>query len=277
MEGDPHAFMTLPSKSAVTVKVSQFINRVHLQSQFSDCVVCSQEVQTSHTETFTLNDIPNLFCLHPINAHGDQDLYRGALVHSPSVVWDRDGVFASVCRRCLGHLKHGLSPPDSLAAGHWTGSPPLPLINLTLVEKVLVARQPAAVYVISREAELTPRSNNDFHQVLQAPASQTMPMPTDELASFFKLADAKSTLRTAPQCFRVRRAKIEEALIWLKDNNPFYNDIVISRDRLEALPCDGVPKLLNQHVTGNGLTPKSVSHREHFFSHILPRQIFKDL
>ena len=38
--------------------------------------------------------------------------------------------------------------------------------------------------------------------------------------------------------FRVRRHRVEEALRWLKDNNPAYGD-VIDGARIENLPEDG--------------------------------------
>ena len=39
--------------------------------------------------------------------------------------------------------------------------------------------------------------------------------------------------------FRVRRHRVEEALRWLKDNNPAYGDVVIHGARIENLPEDG--------------------------------------
>ena len=41
--------------------------------------------------------------------------------------------------------------------------------------------------------------------------------------------------------FRVRRVKVLDALLWLKANNRFYQDIGIDFDNISALPLDGVP------------------------------------
>ncbi|KAF8310518.1 hypothetical protein F5887DRAFT_910779 [Amanita rubescens] len=42
--------------------------------------------------------------------------------------------------------------------------------------------------------------------------------------------------------FRIRRNYIQEALVWLKANNPrFYGHIRISSKHLDSLPDDGVP------------------------------------
>jgi len=38
--------------------------------------------------------------------------------------------------------------------------------------------------------------------------------------------------------FRVRRRKIEEALVWLKANNKWYRNVTISEERLSQLPMD---------------------------------------
>ncbi|CAH3027171.1 unnamed protein product, partial [Porites evermanni] len=39
--------------------------------------------------------------------------------------------------------------------------------------------------------------------------------------------------------FRARRHRVEEALRWLKGNNPAYGDVVIDGARIENLPEDG--------------------------------------
>jgi hypothetical protein len=39
--------------------------------------------------------------------------------------------------------------------------------------------------------------------------------------------------------YSVRRQKIQEALLFLKNNNSAYTDIIISQDRLNSLPVDG--------------------------------------
>ena len=38
--------------------------------------------------------------------------------------------------------------------------------------------------------------------------------------------------------FRVRRQKVEDALLWLKANNKWYQNVTISQERLSQLPVD---------------------------------------
>ena len=46
--------------------------------------------------------------------------------------------------------------------------------------------------------------------------------------------------------FRVRREKILNALLWLRANNTFYQDIDIDHDRIHTLPEDGIPLGIQQ-------------------------------
>jgi hypothetical protein len=41
---------------------------------------------------------------------------------------------------------------------------------------------------------------------------------------------------------RVRRDHVLAALLWLKQNNPFYKNIEINLSALNALPLDGIPE-----------------------------------
>ena len=40
--------------------------------------------------------------------------------------------------------------------------------------------------------------------------------------------------------FKVRNSKVLQALTWLKNNNPFYRNIVIDEENLNTLPDNGV-------------------------------------
>ncbi len=48
-------------------------------------------------------------------------------------------------------------------------------------------------------------------------------------------------MRGLPGIFHVRREHVLRALLWLKENNPLYHDIIISNDNLSNLPSSGVP------------------------------------
>ncbi|PKC51701.1 hypothetical protein RhiirA1_356316, partial [Rhizophagus irregularis] len=39
--------------------------------------------------------------------------------------------------------------------------------------------------------------------------------------------------------FKVRRDKVTQALIWLKQNNRYYANVIIDHEILQSLPIDG--------------------------------------
>jgi hypothetical protein len=47
--------------------------------------------------------------------------------------------------------------------------------------------------------------------------------------------------KTLPGFLRVNRARVRDALQWLKKNNPLYQNIDICKERLNDLPIDNVP------------------------------------
>jgi hypothetical protein len=55
---------------------------------------------------------------------------------------------------------------------------------------------------------------------------------------------------------KVNRRCVQAALVWLKENNPLYQEIEISKEQLDEYPCDGVPDeitSLAQHLPNEGI------------------------
>ena len=55
--------------------------------------------------------------------------------------------------------------------------------------------------------------------------------------SFHSFVNIENTHRDC----RVRRKRVLDAILWLKDNNPYYKDITLNRAALQQLPEDDVP------------------------------------
>ena len=60
----------------------------------------------------------------------------------------------------------------------------------------------------------------------------------------------------------VRRRKVQDALLWLLQNNPHYKDVTISNHALESLPIDGVPSeiMTVESVSENGVDEITPTH-----------------
>ena len=119
------------------------------------------------------------------------------------------------------------------------GAVPQCLENLTQIEEMLIARACPIMTVYRKHGGQRGYSGH----VLNLP--QNIQEFLDKLPTKVSaLPILHITRRGASNTqahFRVRRAKVLDALLWLKANNGFYQDIEIDFDNISALPVDGVP------------------------------------
>ncbi len=166
---------------------------------------------------------------------------------------------------------------------------------LTLAERILVARYYPAAYIF----KLFPKKKNakswdqtqmysalrgnvstyrlDPKQVAGIVDPHIMPPPAKILSSTIGvtfLGPSGLPEKTMPDTFRVQRARIRACLLWLKEYNPLYADIIISEENLRQLPDDGIPEeliLSARHTTDidvlcledDGYVPIDVDDDEH--------------
>ena len=57
--------------------------------------------------------------------------------------------------------------------------------------------------------------------------------------------------------FTVRKSKVDRASVWLKENNPHYNDIIINSKILDPLPENGSILNLIPQLTGEQSTDEN--------------------
>ena len=160
----------------------------------------------------------------------------------------------SKCKRCLRERKKPGLPPMFSAANDMHASPaPLCLQVLNQIEQACVAR----LAVVMRIYRVTGGGmfmkghcisfNNDLpefaHRLLQLP-----PLP-NELPIIAIVAPGQ------PVPIRANRDKILTALLWLKQNNPYYEDLEIDTAALELYP-DNDNDLVQgiQHIEDPGVT-----------------------
>ncbi|KAH9001655.1 hypothetical protein EDB92DRAFT_1788433 [Lactarius akahatsu] len=176
---------------------------------------------------------------------------------------DRTGVlFANICQSCASDLRRDKKPLLSLANEMWVGDVPLELQVLTLPERILVGRFFPAVYIV----KLYPKKKGarswattglqsglrgnvssyrlNTQDVVHMTDGQLMPPSSSILAATIGVTfvgPKNLPQKTLPGFLRVNRTCVRDALLWLKRNNPVYEDIIISSDRLNELPIDGIP------------------------------------
>ena len=85
-----------------------------------------------------------------------------------------------------------------------------------------------------------------FRQEVNEPA-QIFPRLPNEI-NFIRVR--KIGKKETSKDYSVRRLKVQNALLFLKNNNPAYSDLIISQERLETLPENGeLPDILTVECT----------------------------
>ncbi|KAK3922585.1 ATP-dependent DNA helicase [Frankliniella fusca] len=124
------------------------------------------------------------------------------------------------------------------ANGMDPGDLPEQLTDLSFVEQQLIAKVHPVVSVYRiRKGEQLKYSGQviNFPQNVQE-ICNVLPQTVQTLQSILTIRVEGSD---GYKDFQVRRQKVYDALVWLKINNPFYEDIELSTENIQLLPEDG--------------------------------------
>jgi hypothetical protein len=220
------------------------------------CMVCSIEIEEyEESRVMDLQSIPNKVLLIPEAYHHGHVLHDGMLLDM-NAVWEENGTYwGHICNTCFRDLGDTIPPVLSLANGSWVGQVPPALQGLTLVEQALVALHPHTTYRIEFEGDEGSPSAVVHSRLVHPLAADNMepakslPAPMEVLYGAFDvvLPVGLGFNEASLECLMVRRQKVLDALLWLKDHNHFYHDVALSGERLSKLPLRGVPIFLLQH------------------------------
>lgn len=172
--------------------------------------------------------------------------------------WERDAANPSasltiqMCPECAVALAKSKPTLPALALANDTFSlpPPPELQDLSLGEQLFISRGFALRRLRSLAATNDPLSRQkgiigtaiafpqDPTTVLRALPS-TAEHIADYISVFFTTEDCRD-LRFAPE-YVVRRARVQAALLWLIQHNPFYMDLVLDFAAIAELPEEGIP------------------------------------
>lgn len=111
------------------------------------------------------------------------------------------------------------------------------LSNMSDAEQMPIARLAPTVHVnLLKHGGIASKGHCiAFPQAVQEPATILPHLPAEVDIIRVRREGKDDTHKD----FRVRRHHVEQALRWLKDNNPAYADVVIDCARIESLPEDG--------------------------------------
>lgn len=254
--------MASPSQEKLDDIISRFIDSTGNKAlKIVACGSCAREMNIHECDKILLDDIPNKHHLIPHTTHPAHNLVNGLLIHAPGLVNSKPTIY--LCYECLHQLKIDKRPSLSLSNGMWIGDVPPQLQNLTLPERLLLAKYFPSAYIV----KLFPKHKNahtwdrsQMHSALKGNVSTyrldprqvasmidgtKFPRPARILSAIIGITFVgPKGLResTMPGMFKVRRWRVREGLLWLKENNALYSDIEISEERLSELPEDSIPK-----------------------------------
>nr|GAT44847.1 predicted protein [Mycena chlorophos] len=156
----------------------------------------------------------------------------------------------------------------------WIGKVPFELQILTLPEQLLVSIYFPAAYIIKVYPKRNPKNHTQddgrkppaanlklrgnvssfrlpTSQIADMVAGNMVPRPSLILAAIIGVSFVgvgKAAMTVVPGICRVRRQRVFEALLWLKEHNRLYTNMTISEDNLRSLPEDGVPDEITRNI-----------------------------
>ena len=259
LEGD---FMREPTSEEKAESLANFVDSTNkLALTFTPCGSCARELLAINTAVVSVESIPHKEHLVPATPHRSHNLTSGLLLYLPALNEDNSSV--SICNECMQSLKKDRRPKFSLANDMWVGDVPRELKGLTMPERTLIAKYYPAAYIVKlypKQKGARGWDKSQMHNGLKGNVS-TYRLDPSQVASMIdgRMYPASAKILSAtigvtfvgprgivqatmPAMFRVRRWRVREALLWLKTNNPLYEDIEISEERLQELPENGIPE-----------------------------------
>jgi len=265
-------FLHPPASETLARCYNAFVSGTGNQALSSQvCAVCATEHPANEGEKALLSELAHRDLLKPAKSHPAHQLFgEDGILLSPAHVWQEDDEEVCwVCRPCHTSLSRGELPELALANDLWVGPVPPCLEILTLPEQMLIARHYTRVYVFkmypkrgggtwlpSDQRQRGMKGNVvsfrwNTNRVVDMLEGKIAPRQLKTLASVIAVSfigSGKLPERWLRATFRVRRQRVLDALLWLKQNNPLYHDIEIDMDRINQLPEDDVPEAITANI-----------------------------
>ncbi len=225
-----------------------------------NCGICG--IQAHSYDVVSLEDLPNKEKLLTSNFVTVLEEYDnlGYVLDSSGI----NGTEVTCCKECLYSLQTNSIPPCSVANNLQIGSCPPELMNLTIIEKILIAAFRTSICVIKfKEIAGTGTEQKgvkgqtitfpqDVESILSNIQASVLPQDPECLPDIIKVVFIGSkppTRRQLLNVLQVRRKKVFTALHWLKMHHPQYSNITIDDRIINKLPLKGIPPTVWQTMS----------------------------
>lgn len=231
------------------------------------CCSCGGLFERFDMEKRNLQTLPNKELLKPNEPHAAHVFIEDMLLEKKGTIDEDHVVYGYFCYACWNDLNHLKLPKFSLANNTWIGDIPFKLLILTVPERILILIFYPAVHVYKLYPKLIQgkwfnmlneklRGNVSTYRLhpqrmVDALSGSMLPQKPEVLASLISVTMVgkkrceESTLRGLLQ---VRRWRMLDAVVWLKQNNPFYYNISIDEDALNQFPEEGIPQSILANI-----------------------------
>ena len=180
-----------------------------------------------------------------------------------------DNETISFCKDCYSHIRKSKTPPLSLANNLLLGDVPPELQGLTVVEESMIARCRAKICIIQLKAQensVLPNAQRALHGHIiiypQKPDNllHVLPPTINEACTPICVVfvgsrpPSQQWLREKAKPLIVRQERVRTALLWLKEHNPLYRDVIVDEETLKDLPENDILPVHIQMVDDNTAT-----------------------
>jgi hypothetical protein len=171
----------------------------------------------------------------------------------------------SVCIECARSIAKGETPRHSITNGFDFGEIPPQLQDLTLLEEMLISQARPRFTIVRLKMGSIQNSNlltraiksnviafpQDLSGVYNA---LTIPLRMESAPEFIKvILSGKVTVQQRISAIskfgRVRRQRVIDAVIWKKNNDPYFASVNIDIENRTDLPEDGIPLELTNSIS----------------------------
>ncbi|KIJ31359.1 hypothetical protein M422DRAFT_267032 [Sphaerobolus stellatus SS14] len=232
---NPEEFMKPISESVRNARLAGFIDRTsNGYIQQAVCMVCAGRFEKCIMYLCNVMDIPHQEKLVLQDPHPTAILTNNMLLHQRAIFHD-------------GNSEQG--PCWALANNMWIGDIPFELSILTIPERLLISLYYPAAYIY----KLYPQKKGAKKDIEDLVRGNSLPRNPSILASILSVAII------GPQ---------EAAILWLKNNNPLYQNVQLDEAALQEWPEVGIPSSISDtihqdpslsllHQEGGGYIPES--------------------
>lgn len=260
--------------------ITRWLDRLS-DEQFDEvtCAVCSELVNATLSSVRQLDDAHLQLLVNPGLPAGvfpsgyDRALYCDAVLDARGFVPEEGPRAMHVCNSCWSSVSRHKLPSLSLANDHYRGSNCVPpdimrlFLSATPIELSLISRMRAkcTVYKFSKKANTPQFGTSDFTSQQYSKGNvitfangntkllSMLPPSPDEFRECVSVIFVGNVMPGPEEIEKlkpllVRRHVITSLINWLRLNNPFYSDVRLSQENLDALlpnKQSGVPATID--------------------------------